>query len=135
MQSSLPAASAKSPNTMSIIRQLTTAEADLQAKEQLVLQAGEATHHLASTLATTNAAFWSLPTDRLLAVLNADIPATLATFAANTALGMQVNASLDALAVPRFATRAPVTAGRTDIVFDGAAFVYIAPPEPEPAPE
>ena len=112
---------------MSIIRQLTEAEADLAAKEQLVLQAGEATHHLASTLTTTNAQFWSLPTDRLLAVLNADIPATLATFAANTALGVQVNASLDALAVPQFTTRAPVTAGRTDIVFNGTAFEYITP--------
>jgi len=115
---------------MSIIRQLTEAEADLAAKEALVLQAGEATHHLASTLATTNAQFWSLPTDRLLAVLNADIPATLATFAANTALGLQVNASLDALAVPQFASRAPVTAGRSDIIFNGTMFEYIAPPEP-----
>ena len=120
---------------MPLIRQLTQSEADLQAKEALVLQAGEATHHLASTLATTNAQFWSLPTDRLLAVLNADIPATLATFAANTTLGVQVNASLDALAVPRFATRAPVEPGRSDIVFDGAAFVYVAPPEPDPIPE
>ena len=122
---------------MSIIRQLTEAEADLAAKEALVLQAGEATHHLASTLATTNAQFWSLPTDRLLAVLNADVPATLATFQANTVLGMAVNASLDALAVPRFTTRAPVEPGRSDIVFDGTAFVYVAPPEPpaeEPAP-
>ena len=121
---------------MSIIRQLTEAEADLAAKEQLVLQAGEATHHLASTLAKTNAAFWSIPTDRLLAVLNADIPATLATFEANTALGLQVNASLDALAVPHFSNRAPVVAGRSDIVFDGTAFVYVAPPAPpesEPA--
>lgn len=120
---------------MSIIRQLTQAEADLAAKEQLVLQAGEATHHLASTLATTNQQFWSLPTDRLLAVLNADVAATLATFAANTALGTQVNASLDALAVPKFGSRAPVTPGRSDIVFDGTAFVYVAPPEPEPEPE
>ena len=120
---------------MSIIRQLTQAEADLAAKEQLILQAGEATHHLASVLASTNAQFWSLPTDRLLAALNADIPATLATFAANTALGTQVNASLDALAVPRFATRAPLAPGRSDIVFDGTAFVYVAPPEPAPEPE
>ena len=120
---------------MSIIRQLTEAESDLAAKEQLVLQAGEATHHLASTLVSTNAAFWSLPTERLLAVLNADLPATLATFETNTALGLQVNASLDALAVPRFSTRAPVTAGRSDIVFDGTAFVYVAPPAPEPEPE
>lgn len=120
---------------MSIIRQTTQAEADLSAKESLVLQAGEATHHLASTLASTNAQFWSLPTDRLLAVLNANIPATLATFAANTALGLQVNASLDALGVSRFAKRAPVEPGRTDIVFDGAAFTFVAPPAPEPNPE
>ena len=120
---------------MSILRQLTQAEADLAAKEALVLQAGEATHHLASVLATTNAAFWQLPTDRLLAVLNADVPATLATFAANTALGAAVNASLDALGVPQFSHRAPVEPGRTDIVFDGTAFVYVAPePEPDPDP-
>ena len=120
---------------MSIIRQLSEAEADLSAKEQLVLQAGEATHHLASVLASTNAMFWQLPTDRLLAVLNADVAATLATFQANTALGMTVNASLDALAVARFSARAPLEMGRADIVFDGAAFVYVAPePEPEPEP-
>ena len=120
---------------MSIIRQLTVAEADLAAKESLVVQAGEATHHLAAVLASTNARFWQLPTDRLLAVLNADVPATLATFTANTVLGMAVNASLDALAVPQFTARAPVEPGRTDITFDGTAFVYVAPPEPEPEPE
>ena len=119
---------------MPLIRQLTQSEADLQAKEALVLQAGEATHHLAAVLASTNARFWQLPTDRLLAVLNADVAATLATFAANTALGTAVNASLDALAVPQFAHRAPVEPGRTDIIFDGSAFVYVAPPEPEPEP-
>ena len=115
---------------MPIIAPKTQAEADLSAKESLVLQAGEATHHLASVLASTNAAFWSLPTDRLLAVLNADVPATLATFAANTALGMQVNASLDALGVAAFAKRAPVEPGRSDITFNGSAFVYTAPEPP-----
>lgn len=120
---------------MSIIRQLSEAEADLQAKENLVLQVGEATHHLASVLHSTNERFWSLPTDRLLAVLNADVAATLATFTANTVLGSAVNASLDALNVPQFTARAPVEPGRTDIIFDGTAFVYVAPPLPEPEPE
>ena len=117
---------------MSIIHQLTEAEADLQAKEALILRVGEATHHLASVLSSANSAFWAVPTDRLLGVLNADVEATIATFQANTLLGMQVNASLDALGVPHFSARAPVEPARTDIVFDGAAFVYIAPPEPEP---
>jgi len=126
---------------MSIIRQLTEAEADLAAKEALVLQVGEATHHNATVLAATNRVFWSLPTDRLLAVLNADVAATIATFQANTFLGTAVNASLDALNVRDsngnevFTRRAPVEPGRTDIVFNGTAFVYVAPPEPEPEPE
>ena len=119
---------------MSILRQLTEAEADLAAKESLVLQVGEATHHLAAVITSTNARFWQLPTDRLLAVLNADVAATLATFAANTALGNAVNASLDALAVTQFVHRVPVEPGRSDIVFDGTAFVHI-PPAEEPAPE
>lgn len=120
---------------MPIIRQLTEAESDLAAKESLVMQAGEATHHLASVLASINDRFWSLPTDRLLAILNADVTSTLTTFQANTVLGMAVNASLDALGVPSFVARAPVEPGRTDIIFDGTAFVYVAPPEPDPIPE
>ena len=115
---------------MPIIQPKTQAEADLSAKESLVLQAGEATHHLASVLQSTNAAFWSLPTERLLAVLNADVPATLATFAANTVLSQSVNASLEALGVAAFSKRAPVEPGRTDITFNGTAFVYVAPEPP-----
>jgi hypothetical protein len=111
---------------MPILRHLTEFESDLIAKEQLILRAGEATHHLACVLSATNTAFWALPTDRLLAVLNKDIPTTLATFEANTLLGMQVNASLNALGVPHFATRAPVELGRLDITFNGTKFVQSA---------
>lgn len=116
---------------MSIIRQLTETESDLAQKEQLILRVGEATHHLASVLSVTNAAFWAVPTERLLAVLNADVPTTLATFQANTLLGTQVNASLDALASPMFTARAPLAPGRSDIIFDGKQFVYVEP-EMEP---
>ena len=112
---------------MTILRQLTEAEADLAAKDQLVLAVGEATHHLAVTLKTAAERFWSLPTDRLLAVLNADVTASAATLAANADLGEAVNASLDALGSDRFPTRAPL-AIRHDITFDGAAFVAAQPP-------
>lgn len=103
---------------------------DLDVKDNLILQAAEATHHLAAVLASTNEHFWSFPTDRLIAVLNADVPATLATFQANSTLAAAVNASLDALNLPQFPRRAPTTAGRADIAFDGADFVFI-PPTPE----
>lgn len=115
---------------MQLIRPTT----DLDVKDQLVLQVAEATHHLASVLASTNERFWSFPTDRLLAVLNADVDATLATFQANSDLAAAVNVSLDALNLPQFSRRAPTT-GRADIEFDGVQFVYVLPPEPVPVPE
>jgi hypothetical protein len=114
---------------MPILRQLTEAEEDLAAKEELILRVAEATHHLASVLASTNAQFWHLPTDRLLRLLNTDVPTTIATFTANTMLGMQVNGSLDAIGDSRFASRAPVEPGRTDITFDGKQFTHTPSPE------
>ena len=120
---------------MSLTHQLTEAESDLSVKESLVIKAGEATHYLASVLRSANDVFWSLPTDRLLAVLNADVGSTIATFQANTALGMQVNASLDALGVAAFTNRAPTEPGRIDIIFNGAEFVFVPPAITEPPSE
>jgi hypothetical protein len=116
---------------MQLIRPTT----DLDAKDALILQVAEATHNLASVLAATNQQFWSFPTDRLLAVLNADVDATLATVQANIALAGAVNASLDALSLPQFSRRAPTEQGRDDISFNGIEFTYVAPPELEPEPE
>ena len=117
---------------MSLLTPKTQLEQDLAAKDESVLRAAEAAHHLASVLKNENELFWSLPTDRLLAVLNYDVPTTLATFAANTATGNALNATLDQLALPQFSNRAPVTVGRTDIVFNGATFVAITPEPADP---
>jgi len=112
--------------------QLTRPTTDLDVKDALILQAAEATHHLASVLATTNERFWSFPTERLLAVLNADVEATLATFEVNSILAAAVNASLNALNLPQFPRRAPTEQGRDDISFNGIEFTYDAP---EPSPD
>lgn len=107
---------------MSIIRQLTELESDLQKKDSMVLQAAYAVDQVARTLSETHQTLSQLPTERLLAVLNYDIAATLATMEANNAIGESVNASLDALAYPLFSTRAPVGVGFPDITFDGTSF-------------
>jgi hypothetical protein len=109
----------------SILKPLSEAEKDLAQKDALVLQVAEATNHLAVTLKQTNDQFWSLPTERLLAVLNADVISTLNTFAANTAIGQAVNDSLDALSLPQYSTRAPLLMGRRDIKLDGGTFVLV----------
>lgn len=110
---------------MPLITPRTTLELDLAEKDASVIRCAEAAHHLAAVLRNENSRFWSVPTDRLLAVLNHDVATTLATFAANTAAGTAVNAILDQLDDPRFPTRAPVEPGRSDIVFLNGAFVLI----------
>jgi len=120
---------------MSLITQKSQLEQDLAEKDAGVLRAATALHHAATVLKGENDRFWAIPTDRLLAVLNADLALTSATFAANTQAGSAINALLDAVASPDLSRRAPLEMGRTDIIFDGTAFVYVAPPEPEPEPE
>jgi hypothetical protein len=117
---------------MSLLTQRTELEIDLSNKDKSILRCVETIHHLASTLRDENEHFWSLPTDRLLAVLNHDVPTTQATFEVNTSVGIMINGLLDQLALPQFSTRAPVSAGRQDIVFNGSTYEYVAPPEPEP---
>lgn len=108
----------------------TQLEADLVHKDAFILRAAEATHHLAVVLRDVHQSFWAVPTERLLAVLNADIPTTLQTFQANTALATACNASLDALALPELSERAPVTLGRSDIVFADGQFIHVPATEP-----
>lgn len=99
---------------------------DLTFRDDLILRAAEATHHLASTLLAAHEEYWSLPTERLLAVLNDDVAATLETFALNTSIAQAINASLDSINLPQFPKRAPTTTGRADIVFNGTEFVLAA---------
>ncbi len=118
---------------MSIIRQLTEAEADLAWKDSLVLRVAEAANHLASVMTSVHAEFHSkLPPERLVAVLNDDVPASLAMLQGNTEIGTPICNWLDELGEDCFSARPPLTMGRADIVFDGTAFVYVAPTEPEP---
>lgn len=112
---------------MPILTQRTQLEVDLLQKEELVIQAAEAAHNLATVLQNCNNEFWSLPTDRLLAVLNADVSATLETFAQNTALGIACNETLDAVGIKKFPNRAPLEPKRKDIIFDNSSFVFVAP--------
>ena len=96
-------------------------------KDNLVLEQAAIAHVFALKLSASNEAFWHLPTDRLLALLNADIPATLQTFALNTQIGIAINAVLDAVVqsggaelAAKFSARVPLEYGRNDIEFDQA---------------
>lgn len=113
---------------MSLTTPKTQLQADLDAKDRSVLRVAESLNHAAAVLRHENDAFWALPTERLLAVLNANIPLTLATFEANSAVGAPLNAILTQLGDPRLTERAPTTLGRSDIEFDGSEFVLVTTP-------
>lgn len=115
---------------MPLISELTPLAADLAALNSSILESAEALNHAAGVLANGHARLWSLPVDRLLDVLNADVSRTLEVFAANTATGTAINAQLAALGLERFSNRVPVVPGREDIAFEEDQFVYVEP-EPE----
>lgn len=114
---------------MSLLPNKTLLESDLAADESAVLEIAEALHNLAAKMSNAHARFWSRPVDRILASANHDIAATIARFEGNFKLGSTVNEALDLLALDRFPVRVPLEKWRGDIVFDGAAFVFV-PPEP-----
>jgi hypothetical protein len=117
-----------------IITEKTQFQKDLDKKDTFVRQSARSTCRLARELNDNNKAFWSLPPDRLLAVLNHDVAASLATITLNTQLLQGLMAAISVLGSDflRFAGTPFV---REDIVFDGTAFVYVAPPEPESEPD
>lgn len=120
---------------MPLIPQLPQAAADLALLDTLILQTAEAANHLAATMSRCNSAFWSLPDDRLVAVLNANVSRTAAVFASNSSLGAAVNDALDAIDSNALTARAPVSPGRELRVDDRGAFVVVPlPVQPEVAP-
>jgi hypothetical protein len=104
---------------MPLFTERTQLDQDLAYKDSLILRALEAANHVAVTLDMSYREFWSLSPERLEAVLNADIPRTLAMFAGNTAFGTAANAALDAASYGT--VRAPVDLP-ANVTFDGKKF-------------
>ena len=105
------------------------------------LRIAEAVNHLIVTQINANTEFWNMSNEDILAELNADISETLSIFTGNTTLGNALNETqttlnvLDEKGNAVFPARAPVEPGRTDIVFNGTAFVYVPPEVIEETPE
>jgi len=117
---------------MNLLPELTQLEKDQKFQDSLVLMVAEATHNLASVMESSNLQFWSLPTERLLELLNFDVQRTLLIFQENTAQGITVNSSLDKLNLSCFPSRAPLATGRNDIIFDGFKFILVEDPTLNP---
>ena len=118
---------------MSLITTQSQLSKDLTDFDADVMSIAEAFNHAAAIMRNRHARFWSMPKEQILAVLNHDVPLSIARFEANTIRGEQINATLNELALPQFANRAPVERGNPFIEFNGTMFVDTTPAE-EPAP-
>lgn len=120
---------------MSLIKPLTELEQDLAAMREDVLVVAEATHHLAVTLRNRNERFWSQPVERILAAMNDDVTSTVHILATNASIATAINASLDALNLDQFSSRAP-TLFRSDIQMnESGSFSFIEPVQEDPPAE
>lgn len=118
-----------------IFPQKSTLQKDAQQLDEGILSVAEALNHSATILNIEHDKIWSLPDDRLLALLNADIPRIIAISAAKDAAATQINALLVQLNLPQYTLRAPVGFGRADVKFDPKTNLFvIVPPVKEPEP-
>ena len=116
---------------MSLLHEPTAAESRRLIREKSIRDVAEATNNLVSIMLSAHQQFWSVDPVQLVEDLNADLASSLSLMAANTALATTANASLDLLNLPQYAKRVPTEIGHPDITFDGTAFIYTEPPEPE----
>ena len=107
----------------------TQLEKDLAEKDAGIIRAATALHYAGTVISAENAQFWSLPQDRLLAVLNDNVERTLAMFEANSVAANAINSLLDQLSNEALSHRAPITMP-PNWSFENGVFAYI-----EPTPE
>jgi hypothetical protein len=117
---------------MPLFTERTQLDRDLAFKDSLILLALKATNHLAITLDQVYREFYSLPPDRLAAVLNHDVAASLAMCQNNTALGVPANEALDLVGYGT--VRAPVELP-PHVSFNGTEFVVTEPQPSEQNPD
>ena len=119
--------------TAPLVSEKTQAEKDQDTLSIGILRVAEALNHTAAILTREHKAIWSLPDDRLLALLNANVQRTLAIAAAKDKAAVEINSLLNQLNLSRYTNRAPVGFGREDVKYDEATSKFVLIPAEEPA--
>lgn len=117
----------------------TQLQSDLDDINDAVLRSAQALNYAAGIITEGNKQYWSIPLDRLLPAMNADVAATIAKLESNSLLAEAINPQLASFD-PKygFSNRIPTERGNPYVVFDmnTMQFVDTTPePQPEPLPE
>lgn len=113
-----------------MLEEFTPLELKRAQVREITLDALNVADHLAKTMAHGYAVFWSSEPIEMIEFLNQNIPNNLDLLTSNSELGTIINAKLDAANLPEFVARVPLSMP-SGYAFNGTAFVYTAPVEPE----
>lgn len=91
-----------------MIEQFTPLQAHRDAVKQATLNCLVEADHLASAMAKAYSAFWNAPTETVIEMLNSNTDFWIDVLQRNTAVGIVINAQLDAANMPEFSHRVPV---------------------------
>jgi len=120
--------------TAPLVAEKTQAEKDQETLSIGILRVAEALNHTAAVLTREHKTIWSLPDDRLLALLNANVQRTAAIAAAKDKAAQEINSLLNQLNLTRYTNRAPIGFGRDDVKFDETTNKFVIIPSEQPAP-
>lgn len=109
-------------------------EKDVAQLDAGILRAAEALNHAAGVLAREHNYIWSLPDDRLLALLNANVQRSIAIAQAKDKAAAEINSLLNQLNIARFTNRAPIGFGRADVSFNQETQLFEIEPVDQPVP-
>ncbi len=115
----------------------TQLQKDIERFNAGILRVAEVTNHAVAKVNAEHEWIWTLPDDRLIALLNADPKRLLVLSSIKDDLGAGMNDALNKLNVRRYTNRAKLGFGRSDVIFNKETrlFEIVPPEEPEPDPE
>jgi len=112
-----------------MLEQRSELEKGIIAKDAIVIESLRVAHVLAQTMTSGREQLYAIP--NIIDVLNHNVAASLAMLNGNGEVGALINANLDAVNLPQFPCRVPLTMP-DGYTFDGTVFSYTAPVSPEP---
>ena len=116
--------------SVKLVPEKTQLEQDQELLDQGIARTAQALHYTATVLKSQHDVIWRLPDARLLALLNANVPRTIALSQAKDKAATEVNTLLNLLNIAKLTTRAPVGLGRDDVQFDEQKKLFVIVPKP-----
>ena len=111
-----------------ILPEMTPEQKDQAQLNVAIMRVAQSLNQTAAVLTREHKLVWSLPDDRLLALLNENVQRTLAISAIKDKAAAEINSLLNQLNLTKYTNRAPIGFGRDDVKFDESTNQFVIIP-------